>query len=298
MAGQFKGTSGRSAHQNEHRSSPVSNKDSITSNLEVTSFMPITKMAPLRFTIGLVLHGLVMIPLYFVVVFSNGARGTVTRSGHGGSSEIGSGSPVAHYAGQARRNHSDDEQVRPNNACSAQDCLPYIRMQVTVVLTPEQRLEVQEKQPLVRRWLTANGHQSVRRDIPHGPIVTLTPAQRDQILAQYGDYFSRADELPTLRQSRSVQTQTNICPRQEHWEDLTLALTNDDELIQVVQFPETDDKQWILTERCTQNYCSFVSNCACSTNTRLVRAFVISLDQSVVARKFIKVYCCAAYKTN
>ncbi|XP_038067383.1 uncharacterized protein LOC119737256 [Patiria miniata] len=111
----------------------------------------------------------------------------------------------------------------------------------------------------------------------------------------YGNYFTKRGDLPV---QNSVQKRdVDICPRVQSWDDLILRLTNDDELIQVVQF-DNDNRQWILEESCSQSTCSFVPQCACGTWTRLVRALVVNFDETIIEEKYIKVYCCIAKKIS
>ncbi|XP_022091280.1 uncharacterized protein LOC110979614 [Acanthaster planci] len=255
-----------------------------------------------HFTVSLLLHTLVLFPFHLATGgYANYDKhsSTITYSGthgqHGSSSRGSGGSTMVRYPGQLLRNYSDDD-ILHRNVCTLQDCIPYIHMQVTIELNLQQKLQVHRKRRFIRRWRAAYKYRSAPTRIRHTSIVTLTPAQKTQILSQFGNYFSQAEELPLVSQIGTRQKRTSIivCPREEQWDALVLGLTNDDELVQVIQFADTGDRQWILDERCTQNQCSFVSDCGCSAHTRLVRAAVISFDESVVAEKYIKVYCCVA----
>ncbi|XP_038067374.1 uncharacterized protein LOC119737247 [Patiria miniata] len=263
-------------------------------------------MVPHHFTVGLCLHVLMLLPYHSVLAgykttsygmqggsMTYGTSGRISSSGST-SSRIGGGSMVARYTGLQHRDLLDDDNG--HYVCSLQDCMPYIRMEVTIELSIQQKLEVQRKRRFIRKWRGDNKLYRASAKIRHTPIVTLTPAQQSQILSRFGNYFTSGEDLPPITHvgAREKRSAVSICPRVEQWDALVLGLTNDDELVQVVQFPDTGDTQWILDERCAQTECSFVSHCGCTAHTRLVRAAVISFDQSVVAEKYIKVYCCVA----
>ncbi|XP_038067337.1 uncharacterized protein LOC119737218 [Patiria miniata] len=258
-------------------------------------------MVPHHFTVSLCLHVLMLLPFHSVVAgygmqggsMTHGTSGRISSSGST-SSRIGGGSMVARYTGLQHRDLLDDD--KGHYVCSLQDCMPYIRMGVTIELSMQQKHEVQRKRSFIRKWRDDNKLYRASAQIRHTPIVTLTPAQQSQILSRFGNYFTSAEDLPPITHvgAREKRSDISICPRVEHWDALLLGLTNDDELVQVVQFP--GDTQWVLDESCAQTACNFVSNCGCTAHTRLVRATVISFDQSVVAEKYIKVYCCVAVK--
>ena len=96
--------------------------------------------------------------------------------------------------------------------------------------------------PFINTWRDADKLLQASSTILHTPIVTLNSEQKSKILSRYGNYFHDPDRTPPIpsttipphhREKRS--SSVNVCPREELWDALVLALTDDDELIQVIQ---------------------------------------------------------------
>ncbi|XP_033634555.1 uncharacterized protein LOC117295879 [Asterias rubens] len=219
-------------------------------------------------------------------------------SGSTGNEDISAMLSSRRYISRTPPESSEEQQTNSNeNSCSLTDCLPYIKTQEVIELSWSQKREAFCKTPFINTWRDADKLLQASSTILHTPIVTLNSEQKSKILSRYGNYFHDPDRTPPIpsttipphhREKRS--SSVNVCPREELWDALVLALTDDDELIQVIQI--ADATQWILMERCAQTHCNFVSSCQCTHHTRLVRAAVISFDQSQVVERYIKVYCC------
>ncbi|XP_072038745.1 uncharacterized protein [Amphiura filiformis] len=197
-----------------------------------------------------------------------------------------------HLAG---RIESQNYRIQKRQNCTHNECASYLRSPQKIKLTSLQRREVERERSFITQLKCLENFERADPQILRREIVQLTPGQKTDILTYYRSYFQSAVSLPNIpkRSKRGLR----LCPRQQTWDDLYLALTDDDELIQVVQFPETDDRQWYLNERCAQPTCNQVANCICKQTYRLVRALVIRYEGNEddrVAEKYIKVYCCNA----
>ncbi|XP_070543324.1 uncharacterized protein [Ptychodera flava] len=149
------------------------------------------------------------------------------------------------------------------------------------------------------------------------PIVKLTPEQQHQILEQGEGIFSSVEDLPShsvleyvptsgpnsnsdpspgriRRISRSaVENPTvRVCEVEAGLQAISLALNADGELVQLVQFPELQQQQWIFEERCLFDTCSGVQGGACQEVARSVKAMVINFKTRVITDSWIQAHCC------
>lgn len=147
-------------------------------------------------------------------------------------------------------------------------------------------------------------------------IVTLTPAQEEEILANYGDLFASTTEIEDrmklreeamasaadsenkgelVNSSRKKRASTTrVCPALQVYEALTLALTELNILVQVIQIPGVDYRQWFLQESC-QYASSVVADADCATTDRLVQALIIDLNSGNIQYEWIRVRSCVSF---
>ncbi|XP_054756448.1 uncharacterized protein LOC129262363 [Lytechinus pictus] len=145
------------------------------------------------------------------------------------------------------------------------------------------------------------------------PIIQLTEEQEFIARTYYSRFFRRRDQLPPIPNdsnpdspsilskrtsdgARSKRSLSYVCPRNEQWEDVMLAINADDQLVQMVQL--SDSRQWLLTESCQYTQSPTVSNVICQEVTRLVPAVVVDSVTSEVQHQFIKVHCCVGIKVD
>ncbi|XP_033113338.1 uncharacterized protein LOC117113934 [Anneissia japonica] len=103
------------------------------------------------------------------------------------------------------------------------------------------------------------------------------------------------DQKHSNRTARSPSVFINVCPVIESWSDLNLAVTENNELVQIIQGPQMFQKQWFLEERCRRSESPVVPNISCIRSFRLVRAVVIFLDiETPLSTQLVKVEGCKA----
>ena len=132
---------------------------------------------------------------------------------------------------QSSRNSRFLQQQKQN--CTHDACASYLRSPQKIKLTALQRRHVDREKTFISNLKCLENFERANPAILRREIVQLTPEQKTDILTYYRSYFQSALSLPPIpkRSKRGLR----LCPRQQTWDDLYLALTDDDELIQVVQ---------------------------------------------------------------
>ncbi|XP_033636079.1 uncharacterized protein LOC117297062 [Asterias rubens] len=85
-----------------------------------------------------------------------------------------------------------------------------------------------------------------------------------------------------------------VCPAVETWSSIVLAETINGTLVQLAQFPEVNQGQWFLQEKCLYESSPIIKGVTCEIRERYVDAIVIPVvdpTQPIQAAK-IKVECC------
>lgn len=126
------------------------------------------------------------------------------------------------------------QQQQQQQNCTHEECVDFLRSPHKIKLTTLQRQQVVREQHFIRRLKCLENFERADPKELKREIVELTHGQKNDILTYYRSYFQNALSLPPVPTKR-VKRGLRICPRQQSWDDLYLALTNDDEVVQVVQ---------------------------------------------------------------
>ncbi|XP_077865116.1 uncharacterized protein LOC144351279 [Saccoglossus kowalevskii] len=139
-------------------------------------------------------------------------------------------------------------------------------------------------------------------------IIDLTTDQQRSILQQYGSFFTptssksypMAGETIFSAQGDGNRGNTNygtrVCEVTSGWNEIGLAMTADNRLVQVVQLSDLQYKQLIFEETCLTTSCTGVSGTSqCVAVPRYVRGYVIDLDTNKFTTSDIQVHSCACH---
>ncbi|XP_077993694.1 uncharacterized protein LOC144447521 [Glandiceps talaboti] len=97
----------------------------------------------------------------------------------------------------------------------------------------------------------------------------------------------------------SSSNSARVCEATTGLKALVLALNSTGHLVQLVQFPEKDQRQWIFQEKCVRNVCTGVTgSCSCEEELSEVNALVIDLRTGQLVDTWINAHsqCLAKLK--
>ncbi|XP_077985782.1 uncharacterized protein LOC144440295 [Glandiceps talaboti] len=100
------------------------------------------------------------------------------------------------------------------------------------------------------------------------------------------------------RLRRSSDNVIRVCGAQSRSEFINLAFNTDGNLVQVVQLPDRNQKQWIYQEECIDTTCDGVTGCFCKEEITNVKALVINLRTAVIATEWISAHKQCVAKRN
>eukprot|EP00057_Strongylocentrotus_purpuratus_P003394 XP_003726552.1 PREDICTED: uncharacterized protein LOC100893091 [Strongylocentrotus purpuratus] len=226
-------------------------------------------------------------------------------------------------------------QCDPATCCSLNACLKYV-IHPKDLCPEKQDEEIQFQRdsllpdstwPFIRQtsetgvrfppWLPASSSSSSSTKYHHdSPFTHLTEEQEFIARTYYSRFFRRRDQLPPIpndvyysnadspsilskRTSEGVRSKRSlsyVCPRNEQWEDIMLAINADDQLVQMVQL--SDSRQWLLTESCQYARSPTISNVICQEVVRLVSAVIVDDATDQVRNEYIKVHCCVGVQVD
>ncbi|XP_070539827.1 uncharacterized protein [Ptychodera flava] len=135
-------------------------------------------------------------------------------------------------------------------------------------------------------------------------FIALTVDQQKQIFRQYGQFFKTSTPSQDFSRTSSnarmsidvmQENGVRVCPVSTEMRAITLALTSDSELVQVVQLPDLQYQQLVFEEQCLNTNCHGVLNSRCVAVPRFVRACVIDLSTNKITMTDIQVECCACH---
>ncbi|XP_077992446.1 uncharacterized protein LOC144446535 [Glandiceps talaboti] len=171
-----------------------------------------------------------------------------------------------------------------------------------VSLTPHQIDDIANSRETIERY---EKNPTLVKQNQFSTIVPLTQDQQAKILREYPYFFkaqTRSDGDISFRQSASntgaeipQENGIRVCPVSTDWQAITLAITPENQLVQVVQLPDVMYEQLVFEETCTTTTCNGVANSVCAAVPRYVRAVVIDLVTNGITITDITVHCCACH---
>ncbi|KAJ8029966.1 hypothetical protein HOLleu_29513 [Holothuria leucospilota] len=130
-------------------------------------------------------------------------------------------------------------------------------------------------------------------------IVNLTGEEDDEVMGKFGSFFHNIEDVPpsdtNFRRGHGRHkrgTNVYVCAHEKSWEDILLAFSADNGLVQLYQTEEL--RQYVLTNRCTESRSSVVPGVVCVNDISTVNVIVVNFDSGLIEPTFINVETCRA----